>query len=217
MSKTTPSPTLESAIIKATLAATTDASPVSEASSYPLYQPYISRSTWTFTQGFLLGQVVFVIICGVFIKYVVFDEGDKNKDKQTGKGRQEVRKVSLLASCELTYRSCQQKVHLSTHPVPPPSTANLLDKVGYDMSTHPAESADWLNVLFSQVGTAILCTLGPSRSSNTRIYLSVKVLQGYRNDLLGTAGEEGARSQVERWLNPGAEKARSWLVSAITV
>ena len=45
----------------------------------------------------------------------------------------------------------EKKAHLSSHPVPPPSSAALLDKVGYDMSTHPAESADWLNVLFSQV------------------------------------------------------------------
>lgn len=45
----------------------------------------------------------------------------------------------------------RQKAHLSSHPVPPPSSAALLEKVGYDMSTHPAESADWLNVLFSQV------------------------------------------------------------------
>jgi len=47
------------------------------APAHPAYHPYISRSTWTFTQGFLLGQIVFVILCGVFLKYVVFEEGDK--------------------------------------------------------------------------------------------------------------------------------------------
>jgi hypothetical protein len=46
------------------------------APAHPPYQ-YISRSTWTFTQGFLLGQIVIVILCGVFLKYVVFEEGDK--------------------------------------------------------------------------------------------------------------------------------------------
>jgi hypothetical protein len=44
--------------------------------AHPPYQ-YISRSTWTFTQGFLLGQIVIIVLCGVFLKYVVFEEGDK--------------------------------------------------------------------------------------------------------------------------------------------
>ena len=52
----------------------------------------------------------------------------------------------------------EKKAHLSSHPVPPPSSAALLDKVGYDMSAHPAESADWLNVLFSQVSLAWLAS-----------------------------------------------------------
>lgn len=56
------------------------------------------------------------------------------------------------------------------------------------MATHPAESADWVNVVGAQI------------------------LQGYRNDLLSSGGEEGARKQFERWLNPPG-RALSWLVS----
>ena len=56
------------------------------------------------------------------------------------------------------------------------------------MSTHPAESSDWTNVLIAQI------------------------LQGYRNDLLSDGGEEGARQRIEKLLNPESG-AMSWLVS----
>ena len=36
----------------------------------------------------------------------------------------------------------------------PPSDAVLLSKTGYDLSTHSAESADWLNVLLAQAVAA---------------------------------------------------------------
>lgn len=72
--------------------------------------------------------------------------------------------------------------------MPPPPTSYLLDNTGYDMATHPAESADWVNVVGAQI------------------------LQGYRNDLLSSGGEEGARKQFERWLNPPG-RTLSWLVS----
>lgn len=40
---------------------------------------------------------------------------------------------------------------------------------------------------------------------------SWQILQGYRNDLLSSGGEEGARKQFERWLNPPG-RTLSWLV-----
>jgi len=46
-----------------------------------------------------------------------------------------------------------QKSLLSTTAVPPPPMASLLNRTNYDMATHPAETADWVNVLFSQVCT----------------------------------------------------------------
>ena len=63
----------------------------------------------------------------------------------------------------------------------------MLAKAAYDMSTHGAESTDWINVLFAQV------------------------MQGYRNDMLAGGGEEGAKLRVERWLNPDGGRT-SWLV-----
>lgn len=45
----------------------------------------------------------------------------------------------------------RKKALLSTTAVPPPPTSFLLDSTGYDMSTHPPESADWINVVGAQV------------------------------------------------------------------
>lgn len=47
-----------------------------------------------------------------------------------------------------------------------------------------------------------------------RFVSSEQVLQGYRDDLLGSGGEEGARKQVEAWLNPKGAIS-SWLVSLL--
>jgi maintenance of morphology protein 1 len=73
------------------------------------------------------------------------------------------------------------------------------------MATHPAESTDWLNVLFAQVGRYSNCC------NWRKDKLIWQILQGYRNDLLSKGGEEGARQKIERWLNPDA--GLSWIVS----
>jgi maintenance of morphology protein 1 len=39
----------------------------------------------------------------------------------------------------------------------------------------------------------------------------MKILQGYRNDMLSNGGEEGARQKIEKWLNP--DGGLSWIVS----
>ncbi|RSH84858.1 ERMES complex subunit mmm1 [Apiotrichum porosum] len=127
-------------------------------------------AAWTFTQGFLVGQGAFILLCLLFVRYVVFSPADA-QDPDAWRQRREERSKKAL---------------LSTTAVPPLPTGHLLGTAGYDMSTHPAESADWVNVLFAQV------------------------LQGYRNDLLSTAGEEGARKHFERWLNPPS-RTLSWL------
>jgi hypothetical protein len=103
---------------------TTDAAPsiatVSAPSSHPLYQPYISRSTWTFTQGFVLGQVVFILLLGVFIKYVVFDQGDKDKDGQ--------RKAGSRGEVSIGYESreipAKDPEEAEGAPIFPPNTAS---------------------------------------------------------------------------------------------
>ncbi|AFR98984.1 mitochondrial outer membrane protein [Cryptococcus neoformans C23] len=120
----------------------------------------------TFTEGFILGQASFLIILLLFIRYVVFSPSEQIDHEGWRKRRAE--RADLL----------------SNHTPPPLSI--LLSKTSYDMSIHPAESSDWVNVLLAQI------------------------LQGYRNDLLSEGGEEGARQRVEGWLNPKGENL-SWL------
>jgi maintenance of morphology protein 1 len=97
----------------------------------------------------------------------------------------------------------EKRVLLSTNVVPPPVPSQILGKTGYEMATHPAESTDWLNVLFAQVSD-------PHSYRDGR--LNLQILQGYRNDMLSNGGEEGARQRIERWLNP-ENGGLSWIVS----
>ncbi|BEI80214.1 hypothetical protein CcaverHIS002_0107430 [Cutaneotrichosporon cavernicola] len=135
-----------------------------------LLGPIPGPAAWTFTQGFLFGQATVILLGLLFVRYVVFSAADAVDPVAWRQRRQERAKKALL----------------STTAVPPPPTSYLLDNTGYDMSTHPAESADWINVVGAQI------------------------LQGYRNDLLSSGGEEGARKQFERWLNPPG-RTLSWL------
>ncbi len=81
-----------------------------------------------------------------------------------------------------------------------------MEKANYDMTSHASESADFLNVLLAQVGVPESAYPTPSHVPSL-----VQILQGYRDDLLGSGGEEGARRRVESWLNP-ANGQLSWLV-----
>jgi hypothetical protein len=56
-----------------------------------------------------------------------------------------------LEQSSLNPEADEQKTLLSTNVVPPPVPSQILGKTGYEMATHPAESTDWLNVLFAQV------------------------------------------------------------------
>jgi hypothetical protein len=51
-------------------------STVALSTSSPLASPTVifTSSRWSFTQGFLVGQATFLVLCGLFIKYVVFEE-----------------------------------------------------------------------------------------------------------------------------------------------
>ena len=87
----------------ATILTPATASTIVAPPAHPPYQ-YISRSTWTFTQGFLLGQIVIVILCGVFLKYVVFEEGDKqNMGHRKAGSRGEVSSSMLDMSHKTAY------------------------------------------------------------------------------------------------------------------
>lgn len=58
--------------------------------------------------------------------------------------------------CPTTQRRRRLSARLASGQPPAPSTDDILSKTNYDQSTHPAESTDWLNVLFAQVRVASL-------------------------------------------------------------
>ncbi|WVQ62986.1 uncharacterized protein L199_001135 [Kwoniella botswanensis] len=92
-------------------------------------------SSWTFTQGFILGQASFLIIVLLFVRYVVFSPSEEIDAEGWKRRRAEKAKKALL----------------STTSVPPPPPAQLLQKTNYEMATHAAESTDWVNVLLAQM------------------------------------------------------------------
>ncbi|WVW79738.1 hypothetical protein I302_101708 [Kwoniella bestiolae CBS 10118] len=92
-------------------------------------------SSWTFTQGFILGQASFLIIVLLFVRYVVFSPSEEIDAEGWKQRRAEKAKKALL----------------STTSVPPPPPAQLLQKTNYEMATHAAESTDWVNVLLAQM------------------------------------------------------------------
>ncbi|WWC68997.1 uncharacterized protein I206_102933 [Kwoniella pini CBS 10737] len=94
-----------------------------------------STSSWTFTQGFILGQASFLVIILLFVRYVVFSPSEELDTEDWRQKRAKKAKKALL----------------STTSVPPPPPAQLLQKTNYEMATHAAESTDWVNVLLAQV------------------------------------------------------------------
>lgn len=118
-------------------------------------QSHSISQPWTFTQGFLVGQISVVIVIIVLVRYVIFEDSKTALDKEsqlrvsrTSRARQRYlnsigRKKNPLNSTT-TATSNQQTTSTST------TLAEILSKTGYDLSTHSSESLDWLNVVFAQ-------------------------------------------------------------------
>lgn len=51
-------------------------------------------SAWTFTQGFLVGQACFIVLCLLFVRYVVFSPADAEDPNAWRQRRAEREKVS---------------------------------------------------------------------------------------------------------------------------
>ncbi|KAG4304097.1 hypothetical protein PORY_002461 [Pneumocystis oryctolagi] len=87
-----------------------------------------------FVQGFLAGQIaVWILVC-VFLKFFVFSDGKKTS-------------TSLRSSLRKQLQNKQPSIY---QPVLPSTVVHFLSKVYGNLSTHPAESLDWLNVLIAQ-------------------------------------------------------------------
>ena len=143
--------------------------PIMAVSTLPPAPIQPTQSSWTFTQGFILGQASFLLIVLLFIRYVVFSPAETPDDEGYKQRRAEKAKVCEVVRCghsgsirDLHHNLSNnfsvltfQRAQLSTTGVPPPPPGHILNKTGYDMATHPAESTDWLNALFAQVSRAL--------------------------------------------------------------
>ena len=60
--------------------------------------PVATTSSWTFTQGFLLGQASFLLLVLLFIRYVVFSPAEPIDDESWKQRRAERIKVGTLST-----------------------------------------------------------------------------------------------------------------------
>ena len=119
--------------------------------------------SFSFTQGFLLGQLSIVLLIGAFIKFFIF--GDPPSPSETAAARafarakhsaspnySHSRSLSFNSSPTNTPRKLRNKRSASHVLRPPPrlTTASILSKTYYNVNSHAPESLDWFNVLIAQ-------------------------------------------------------------------
>lgn len=93
----------------------------------------------TFTQGVLVGQLSLIIVVILFVRYVIFEDPEASRNNRRHK---KPRRSSIISS----RRHRPSLADRNTKPIVP----DVLSKLSYDLSTHPPETADWLNVLVAQ-------------------------------------------------------------------
>ncbi|KAF8457996.1 hypothetical protein BGX38DRAFT_1042150, partial [Terfezia claveryi] len=114
--------------------------------------------SWSFAQGFVIGQLSVIIVVGTFIKYFIFGEpsGDGSKSllpSNTQRRREKARGIaSAKPSSELPHeeRLLRKKRSSVLRATPPLTTTTILSKTYYNVNSHQPESLDWFNVLIAQ-------------------------------------------------------------------
>ncbi|OWB80210.1 hypothetical protein B5S32_g4469 [[Candida] boidinii] len=120
-----------------------------------------SNSSWTFTEGFILGQISVIILLIAFIKFFIFSEStpntnkkvlrSSNKDSIHGLNNYLSSSSNINSSSSFTSSSLN---HLNNHLLLNEDlselTNSILEKTYYDVNIHQAESLDWFNVLLAQ-------------------------------------------------------------------
>jgi maintenance of morphology protein 1 len=126
------------------------------------------RSSLSFTQGLILGQLSVVLILAAFIKFFIF--GDPPSPDVTAslraterRSRTLAHKESLLSLRTTTANARQASQQQTPHPTlnkkkssvlrsgPPTLTIGaILNKTYYKVDSHQPESLDWFNVLVAQ-------------------------------------------------------------------
>ncbi|KAK6334913.1 ERMES complex subunit mmm1, variant 2 [Orbilia javanica] len=95
--------------------------------------------SWSFLQGFLIGQLSVIIMICAFIKYFIFS--DPSTDSSSSRSKRS----------NSSSRKLHKKKSTSVLRNPPPlTTATILSKTYYNVHSHQPESLDWFNVLIAQ-------------------------------------------------------------------
>ncbi|KAI9796822.1 MAG: ERMES complex subunit mmm1 [Piccolia ochrophora] len=108
--------------------------------------------SFSFTQGFVLGQLSVVIILGAFIKFFIFGDPPSAENTATARAfarrrRTSAHRRSLSASQQ---RELRRKASSVLRNPPPLTTTTILSKTFYNVKSHQPESLDWFNVLVAQ-------------------------------------------------------------------
>ncbi|KDN42635.1 hypothetical protein K437DRAFT_257820 [Tilletiaria anomala UBC 951] len=99
-------------------------------------------SRLTFTQGLLVGQLSIIVIAVIFIRYFIFEDVDTALEKE--------RLARVRRSQQARDRTARRRTKSASISRSSANLASILQNVGYDITSHPSESTDWLNVLLAQ-------------------------------------------------------------------
>ncbi|EPQ31035.1 uncharacterized protein PFL1_01224 [Pseudozyma flocculosa PF-1] len=209
----------------------------------PSPQLHYPASRWTFTQGLIVGQISMVVIALLLIRYVIFEDSATALEKE----RLMRLKISERRSKRHAKALLENAKRLGTTSKLAPATANgptggrgrrsrsskadaratfaeILDKIGYDISTHGSESCDWLNVVLAQAvagyredvlaGGVSPHPPAPAAASATRSSSAAHNSTAAADSADGDLTEEKertARDLMEEILNRSTSKAGSFL------
>lgn len=109
--------------------------------------------TFTFGIGFLCGQASLIFIAILFLRYVVFEDPKKALHEAGQRKKKRLRKLRQRRTSNAPKGAKAGSKFAATTSIPA-SDQLILSKLSYDLSTHPAESCDWLNVLVAQAVSA---------------------------------------------------------------
>ncbi|KAG0129839.1 hypothetical protein HOY82DRAFT_396792 [Tuber indicum] len=104
-------------------------------------------SSWSFTQGLLLGQLIVILTLGCFIKFFIFGDSPGSTSKTIYSGSFTPTALKQLSRNQSNLRKKRSAV---LRDPPSQSTETILSKTYYDVRSHQPESLDWFNVLIAQ-------------------------------------------------------------------
>lgn len=108
------------------------------------------NNTWSFTQGFIIGQISVIALLIVFIKFFVFADGnDSSSTSARDISGVIVRREGALSGNNKVKRNSfhDNEVQANGNNT---KIQTILEKTYYDVCKHAPESLDWFNVLVAQ-------------------------------------------------------------------